>query len=144
MCAESEPGERLAFFGRVRDERGRPLAKAAVLAYSTGVDGLYVPKGSDDPIPRICAVAVTNAEGWYHFSTIKPAPYPGGTDPAHIHLHVDAALHQHTYVTFWFEGDPLITPRLRSRMDKETVIVRPAPDAQGVPCFRHDITLRPS
>lgn len=28
----------------------------------------------------------TNAKGEYQFATIKPAPYPGGMEPAHIHL----------------------------------------------------------
>jgi protocatechuate 3,4-dioxygenase beta subunit len=141
MYPESEPGQRLDFYGRVFDENGRPLAKAAIIAYNTAADGLYVPRHSADRNPRIRGVAVTDSKGWYRFSTIRPGPYPGANDPAHIHLHVDAAMHQHTYITFWFEGDPLITPQLRSRMDKETVIVRLTRQADGLLTFRHDIRL---
>lgn len=147
MCPENEPGEPLEFYGRILDESGNPLEKASIIAYCTDATGLYVPpdapRGTGSN-PRLRAVAITNTDGWYRFRTIKPGPYPDAGDPAHIHLHVDAAIHQHMYRTFWFEGDPLITPRKRSSLDAETVIVPLRKRDDGVWTFRHDIRLRGS
>ncbi len=60
MCTADEPGEKLQVYGRVLDEHGKPLQKASVIAYSTDMTGLYVPRGSRSRTPRISAVAVTN------------------------------------------------------------------------------------
>lgn len=141
LCDDAEPGQRLTFFGRVLDAQGQPLARAAVVAYNTDSSGHYVPPGSTHRNPRLRAVAVTSDDGWYRFNTIKPGPYPTGDDPAHIHLTITAAAHQLRYVTFWFEGDPLITPQKRARLDDETVIVTLRPKPDGAITFRHDIRL---
>jgi len=59
----------------------------------------------------------TNAEGRYEFRTIRPAPYPGHTNPAHIHAFVSAP----DYPEYWideylFEGDPFITGEMRQKL----------------------------
>lgn len=141
ICGPEEPGQRLEFSGRVLDERGRPIPKASIIAYQTDYTGLYAPPGAEAPHPRLCAVAVTDAQGRYAFTTVMPGPYPDIDDPAHIHLHVDAALFRHRYVTFWFEGDPRLTPAKRRRLDGETVIVEPRKPAAGAWSFTHDVTL---
>lgn len=144
MCGPDEPGERLQFFGRVLNEGGQPIPNASIIAYSTDINGLYVPAGSRSCNPRICGVAVSDRDGWYRFDTIRPGGYPGRPDPAHIHLHADAAVHRHTYITFYFEDDARLTPAVRRNLDDETVVVRPALRDDGVWTFRHDITLRGS
>ena len=144
MCTEAEPGEKLQFYGRVLDEHGKPLPKASVIAYGTDMTGLYVPRGSTSRIPRISAVAVTNADGWYRFSTIRPGPYPHTDDPQHIHMHIDAAVHQHTYRTLWFEDDPRLTPAKRRALDGETVIVPLHKRDDGVWTTRFDVRLEGS
>lgn len=62
-------------------------------------------------------------------------------DPSHIHLHVDAAVHQHRYVTIWLEGDPRLTSEKRRSLDAETVIVTPTRTEGGGWTFRHDVRL---
>lgn len=144
MCTADEPGERMEFYGKVLDENGRPLRAASVIAYSTDVTGLYVPKDAEKTMgrnPRLRGVAVTDESGWYRFTTIKPAPYPDISEPAHIHLHIDAAVHRHMYRTVWFDGDPLITDAKRRSLDAETVIVPLTRREDGVHVFRHDIRL---
>lgn len=144
LCAPDEPGEPLEFYGRVRDENGRPLARAAVIAYGTDAAGHYVKPGSTRPgdrNPRLCGVAVTDADGWYRFATVKPGPYPNRAEPAHIHLHIDAAVHRHTYGTIWFAGDPLLTPAKRAAKDAETTIVTLRRRDDGTWTFRHDVQL---
>lgn len=144
MCPEDEPGEKLEFYGRVLDEHGNPLPKASVIAYNTDATGLYVPRGSTSRTPRINAVAVTNADGWYRFRSIRPGGYPNSDDPQHIHLHIDAAVHQHTYRTLWFEDDPRLTPVKRRSLDRETVIVPLRKRDDGVWTTRFDVRLEGS
>jgi protocatechuate 3,4-dioxygenase beta subunit len=141
MCSEDEPGEKLEFYGRVLDEHGNPLPKASVIAYNTDATGLYVPRGSESRSPRINGVAVTNADGWYRFRTIRPGGYPNSDDPQHIHLHIDAAVHQHTYRTLWFEDDPRLTPAKRRSLDSETVVVPLRKRDDGVWTTRFDVRL---
>lgn len=142
LCPVDEPGEALEFYGRVLDEGGRPLAKASVIAYGTDETGRYVRGGADaGRNPRLRGVAVTDAGGWYRFRTIKPGAYPESDDPAHIHMHIDAAVHRHMYRSFWFEGDPRVTASKRRSLDRETVIVPLDKRDDGVWTFRHDIRL---
>lgn len=144
MCPEGEPGEKLEFYGRVLDEHGNPLPKAAVIAYNTDATGLYVPRGSSSRTPRIRAVAVTNDHGWYRFRTIRPGGYPDSDDPQHIHLHIDAAVHRHTYRTLWFEDDPRVTAAKRNALDRETVIVPLRKRNDGTWTTRLDVGLEGS
>ncbi|MBU6411865.1 MAG: hypothetical protein KGS45_00180 [Planctomycetes bacterium] len=99
---------------------------------------------TDTTIHHLRAVAITDDLGRYSFTTIRPGPYPGTGDPEHIHLHVDAAVHAHTYITFWFDDDPLVTDAKRRSLDRETVIVERQRDAQGTWSFTHDIRLKGS
>ncbi len=138
-----EPGEALRFWGRVLDMDGRPLSKAAVVAYHTDSTGLYNPRGGGTRVPRLRGVAVTDAEGRFGFVTIRPAAYPDRTQPAHIHLSVTAPAHHVRYLEYWFEGDPLITPGLRAQASRNpsTVIVDLQRDSGGGASFSHEIRL---
>jgi len=140
MCDDQEPGQRMGFYGRLRDAQGRPLANAAVVAYQADTSGLYAPRDSGTRNPRICGVAVTDRDGWYRFQTVRPGSYPGTKEPAHIHLTVAAPFHEIRYVTFWFDDDKLVEA-VRARKDKETVIVAPRKLDDGGVTFRHDIAL---
>lgn len=141
MCAATEPGQPMHLIGRVFDENNKPLPKASVIAYSTDNTGLYVPRGSSTRTPRINAVAVTDADGWFHFTTIKPGPYPDTDDPIHIHLHIDAAVHKHMYRTLWFEDDPRLTATKRRAIDAETRIIPLTKRGDGTLEARCDIHL---
>jgi protocatechuate 3,4-dioxygenase beta subunit len=145
LCGPDEPGERLIFGGQILDYDGRPLAKAAVTAYHTDASGLYNPNGSGTRVPRIRGVAVTDAEGRFRFSTIMPAAYPNGSEPAHVHLSVMAPAHHVRYVDYWFEGDPHITNgrRATAATNSDIVIVRPGRTPDGW-TFSHNVRLLPN
>ena len=53
-------------------------------------------------------------------------------------------MHGVKYVTFWFEGDPRLTPAKRRAIDRETVIVELGRLPDGRQAFTHDIRLRGS
>jgi protocatechuate 3,4-dioxygenase beta subunit len=58
----------------------------------------------------------TNAEGRYEFRTIKPAPYPGRRNPAHIHAYVSGPGYPEYWIDeFLFAGDPFITDEMRQK-----------------------------
>lgn len=106
-----EPGERLEISGQVFAPDGAtPVANVIVYAYQTDATGEY----RNDPntlVARLHGWAKTDAQGRYAFHTIKPAPYPGRSIAAHVHIHVWGA----GYPLQWtpellFAGDPFLKP----------------------------------
>jgi protocatechuate 3,4-dioxygenase beta subunit len=104
-----EPGQRLEISGQVFAPDGAtPLANVIVYAYQTDNTGEY----HSDPNTRVARLhgwAKTDAQGHYAFHTIKPAPYPGRSIAAHVHIHVWGA----GYPLQWtpellFAGDPFL------------------------------------
>ena len=60
----------------------------------------------------------TNEKGEYQFSTLKPAPYPNASDPAHIHITIkEPELNEYYIDEFVFDDDPLLTSLQRSRLE---------------------------
>lgn len=144
LARNDEPGERIEFTGVVLDYDGRPLAKAAVIAYHADARGLYNPPNSPSRVPRLRGVAITDEQGRFVFRSIKPGPYPQGTEPAHIHLVITAPAHHPRYVDIWFEGDPLITPALRNLVPpdgSETILVVPRTSPDGALTFQIETRL---
>jgi protocatechuate 3,4-dioxygenase beta subunit len=143
LCGPDEPGERFTFSGRVLDYRGQPLSEAAVIAYHAGHDGLYNLPSSPTRVPRLRGVAITGEDGVFRFTTVRPGAYPDGSEPAHVHLEVKSAAHHLRYVTYWFEGDPLITDERRRTVTaaSETVIVELTRESGGAWTFTRDIRL---
>ena len=95
---ESAIGERIIVHGRVLDERGRPVPGVLVEFWQANVGGRYRHKRDAylaplDPNFGGCGRAISDENGFYHFRTVKPGPYPwpnGVNDwrPAHIHFSV--------------------------------------------------------
>lgn len=90
IAPASEPGPPLLVRGSLFARDGRtPAPGITVFAYHTDSRGLY-----DDPARgphqwRLRGWAVTGADGRFVFDTIRPAPYPGRQNPAHIHMTID-------------------------------------------------------
>ncbi len=85
-----EPGERMIIDGTVFQTDGiTPAPDIVVYIWQTNADGLYA-NGSDESAlsrqhGRLRGWIKTGADGRYSFETIKPAPYPNDTIPAHVH-----------------------------------------------------------
>ncbi len=88
LTEPGEPGEPLHVTGTVYGPDGEtPAAGIELYAYHTDATGVYS-ETNDNTDPRLKATVRTGADGRYELHTIKPAPYPGGGIPAHIHYRI--------------------------------------------------------
>ncbi|WP_299647235.1 hypothetical protein [Sphingomonas bacterium] len=100
-----------------------------------------------EPPGRLRGWLNTGADGRYRVETIKPGPYPGRTDPAHIHLFL---LQPGAGDPYWiddvvFAGEFGLTPEYRRQRSvrRGNGIVTLRPDlAGGVRAVRDIILLR--
>ncbi|WP_150459981.1 protocatechuate 3,4-dioxygenase subunit beta [Nesterenkonia ebinurensis] len=111
-------GERMVVTGRVIDGDGRPVRHQLVELWQANAAGRYVHKRDQHPAPldpNFTGIGrtITNAQGEYSFTTIKPAPYPwknhfNAWRPAHIHFSLFGTDFTQRLVTqMYFPGDPL-------------------------------------
>jgi protocatechuate 3,4-dioxygenase, beta subunit len=154
-------GERILVHGRVLDESGRPVPHTLVEFWQANAGGRYRHKKDTylapiDPNFGGCGRALTDAEGRYHFRTVKPGPYPwrnfiNSWRPAHIHFSIfGSGFAQRLITQMYFEGDPLIPlcPILTMVPDKEGLenLIAPLDMNASIPldslAYRFDIVLR--
>lgn len=115
IADSDEPGQRIRIRGRFFYRDGRtPAAGTIVYLYHTTAEGIYEPApdatGTAARHGRLRAWLRTDTEGRYEFDTIKPGPYPGLNEPAHVHITYQFPGDEEDWVeSFLFEGDPLIT-----------------------------------
>ena len=124
IAGPDEPGQRLVVAGRVFGPDGKPMSGVAVHAYHTDAKGLYHDSSlpSDTP-PRLQGWLRCDTDGSYEIDTIKPAPYPGRSIPAHIH--------------FQFQAPGLPNQSQTVNLDR----VKMTTDAKGVLHIQHDFQL---
>jgi protocatechuate 3,4-dioxygenase beta subunit len=117
LVSKGEPGTPLRVHGTVyRADGTTPAAGVILYVYQTDDTGVYAKKRGDDP--RIRGWMRTDADGRYEFLTIRPAPYPSRTEPAHIHTQIwGTNVPVHSNVVLLFEGDPLIRPKERKESE---------------------------
>lgn len=146
LTCSDEPGDALEVSGTVYGPDGRtPISGVELYVYHTDNAGYYSPGTNDNTNPRLKATLRTGADGGYAFRTIKPAPYPGGGVPAHIHYVVEGAGYPSQRRDLHFEGDPYLSERSREQARREDrfASVRPvAVGADGVSRVTFDLRLR--
>ena len=112
-------GERIIVGGRILDEDGRPVPDTLVELWQCNATGRYNHDADQhdaplDPNFTGAGRVVTDAEGRYQFTTIKPGAYPwrnhyNGWRPAHLHFSVFGRSFLTRLVTqMYFPGDPLL------------------------------------
>lgn len=143
----AEPlGERITVSGRVRDRAGRPVRGQLVEIWQANASGRYAHLRDRHPAPldpNFTGVGrtLTDAEGRYSFTTVRPGAYPwrnhtNAWRPAHIHFSLfGEAFTQRLVTQMYFPGDPLFAydPILRSVTD-------PAARERLVATYHHELS----
>ena len=154
-------GERIVVAGRVRDEYGRPVPDALIEVWQANAAGRYAHARDDHPAPLDpnftgAGRVVTDAQGRYRFTTVRPGAYPwrnhpNAWRPAHIHFSLFGPSFTMRLITqMFFPGDPLFPldpifnsvpdPKARERLVAQFDIELTEPEwALG---YRFDIVLR--
>jgi protocatechuate 3,4-dioxygenase beta subunit len=112
-------GERIIVTGRVMDENARPVPNALIEIWQCNAAGRYHHAGDQhhaplDPNFGGAGRCVSEANGDYSFTTIKPGAYPWGNHenawrPAHIHFSLFGPSFLTRMITqMYFPGDPLL------------------------------------
>jgi protocatechuate 3,4-dioxygenase beta subunit len=140
-------GERIIVSGRLLDENARPVPNTLIEVWQCNAAGRYIHARDQHPAPLDpnftgAGRVVTDAEGRYRFTTIKPGAYPwrnhpNAWRPAHIHFSMFGPSFINRLVTqMYFPGDPLFAydpiyqsipdekarERMVSRFDMDTTI----------------------
>nr|WP_066937344.1 protocatechuate 3,4-dioxygenase subunit beta [Microtetraspora fusca] len=111
-------GERIVVTGRVLDRDGRPVRGQLVEIWQANASGRYAHKGDQHPAPLDpnftgAGRCLTDDEGRYTFTSIKPGAYPwrnhlNAWRPAHIHFSLfGTAFTQRLVTQMYFPNDPL-------------------------------------
>jgi protocatechuate 3,4-dioxygenase, beta subunit len=111
-------GERIVVTGRITDADGRPVRHQLVEIWQANSAGRYAHQRDQHPAPldpNFTGVGrcLTDPDGVYRFTTIKPGPYPwrnhlNAWRPAHIHFSLFGREFTQRIVTqMYFPGDPL-------------------------------------
>jgi len=149
VTSDNEPGEPLIVSGTIYAPDGRtPLPEIKLWVYQTDATGHYSTlseSGGDNRNTRLHGQMQTNAEGRYEFRTIKPAPYPGRTNPAHIHAYVSGPGYPEYWIDeFLFEGDPYLTEEMKQKYGgkgMQSSILQLTRDKDGVWRGMRDIVI---
>jgi len=123
IAGPDEPGERLTLSGTVYEPDGTTPAPDVVLyLYHTNAEGIYPKRGDETGNARrhgyLRSWVRTDDRGRYRVHTIRPAPYPGRHEPAHIHITVEPPGGDEFWIdSVVFDDDPLLTAEERADRD---------------------------
>lgn len=140
-------GERITITGRLLDSWGRPLRNQLVEIWQANAAGRYIHQRDQHPAPLDpnftgAGRIITDDNGQYAFTTIKPGPYPwknhiNAWRPAHVHFSVfGSGFTQRIVTQMYFPGDPLfaldpIYQTIRNQKDRDRLIAS----------YDHDLTV---
>ncbi len=139
-------GQRIIVHGRLEDSDGRAVPNALIEVWQANAGGRYrhdVDQWSSPLDPHFAGLGrtVTDSDGHYRFTTIKPGAYPwknhaNAWRPAHIHFSVfGRAFAQRLVTQMYFPDDPLFF---------QDPIFNSVPDvtarARMISAYDHDVT----
>jgi protocatechuate 3,4-dioxygenase beta subunit len=154
-------GERIIVHGRLLGHDGRPIRNALIEVWQANAAGRYLHEVDRHPAPLDpnfsgAGRVLTDDEGRYRFTTVKPGAYPwrnhsNAWRPAHIHFSVFGRMFTQRLVTqMYFPGDPLfpydpIFNSVRDPASRELLVASfdlAATEPEWALGFEWDIVLR--
>jgi len=117
-----EEGQKLLVTGTVYKKDGKtPAPNTIIYYYHTDNNGYYSPKdGMDEKAKRhghIRGWVKSGEQGKYAIYTIRPAPYPNGKAPAHIHIFIkEPNINEYYIDEFVFDDDKLLNGSQRKNL----------------------------
>ena len=153
-------GQRIIVTGRVLDSDGRAVPHTLIELWQANAAGRYAHPLDSWPAPLDpgftgAGRTVTDTEGRYHFTTIKPGAYPwqnhdNAWRPAHLHFSLfGVAFAQRLVTQMYFPDDPLfgqdpiygaVPEASRHRLVSRFSLAQTRPD--WALAFEFDIVLR--
>jgi len=110
-----EDGTRIKVEGTIFKNDGvTPAGDVILYVYHTNQDGIYAPGENSSGWGRqhgyIRGWIKTNSDGHFAIYTLRPAPYPNRTDPAHIHFTILEPDGRYYWLgSCHFKGDSMLT-----------------------------------
>ncbi|MEM9488523.1 MAG: intradiol ring-cleavage dioxygenase [Myxococcota bacterium] len=121
IAGPEQSGERLVIAGTVHRADGTtPAAGIVMYLYHTDSSGIYPRRGDESGNGArhgyLRGWLRTDRDGQYRLTTIRPAPYPSRTEPAHIHVTIKEPDRPEYWLdSFVFADDPLVTAEYRAK-----------------------------
>jgi protocatechuate 3,4-dioxygenase beta subunit len=111
---------KLKLSGTIFKKDGKTPAENIILyIYQTNRNGIYATNGNEKGWAKrhgyIRGWIRTDKTGQYTFYTFRPAAYPNGIEPEHIHITVKEPDRNEYYIDeFAFDDDPMLTQKERN------------------------------
>jgi protocatechuate 3,4-dioxygenase, beta subunit len=145
LSKKSAKDEPMLISGTIFQPDGKtPAPNVLIYFYHTDSEGYYG-RHAEVRDGHFRGWMLTDANGRYEFSSIKPAPYPSRTDAAHVHMTLTGLnFIEDSINTILFEGDPLIREKERNSVGKwgEFIpILKLAKGTDGILRGRRDFKL---
>jgi catechol 1,2-dioxygenase len=153
-----EGGTPLVLTGQVRDVDGTPVAGAELDIWQADEQGYYSGFAPDIPAGNLRGVVVTDDQGRFEITTVRPAPYQIPTDgptgalcvaagwepwrPAHLHLLVRAPGHRQITTQLYFQGGEWLDADIAGATKPELVL--DPQQADGRLRAEYDFVLEPA
>ena len=142
-------GPKMEISGTVFKKDGKtPAAGVIVYIYHTDQTGNYTTRGNETGWGKRHGYSrgwiKTGSDGKYKFYTLKPAPYPGGGAPAHIHTLIkEEGRNEYRVDEIVFEGDRSLSASDLNRPNPPggSGVVKVERQKNGLLVVRRDIFL---